>query len=106
MSLVIQNLGKKFSNSDKPTLQDINLEVKDGEFVCIVGSSGCGKTTLLNLIAGLEQPTPSGEVTIDGVRITKPGADRTRHVPGTRSFSLAECDRKCQISADAGRGLS
>ena len=71
MSLVIQNLGKKFSNSDKPTLQDINLEVKDGEFVCIVGSSGCGKTTLLNLIAGLEQPT-SGEVTIDGVRITNP----------------------------------
>lgn len=76
MSLVIRNLGKKFSSSDKPTLQDINLEVKDGEFVCIVGSSGCGKTTLLNLIAGLEQPT-SGEVTIDGARITKPGADRT-----------------------------
>lgn len=76
MSLVIKNLGKQFSNSEKPTLQDINLEVKTGEFVCIVGASGCGKTTLLNLIAGLEQPT-SGEVNIDGIKITKPGADRT-----------------------------
>lgn len=76
MSLVIKNLGKQFGNSDKPTLQNINLEVKNGEFLCIVGASGCGKTTLLNLIAGLEQPT-SGEVAIDGVKITKPGADRT-----------------------------
>lgn len=76
MALVIKNLGKQFSNSEKPTLQNINLEIQTGEFVCIVGASGCGKTTLLNLIAGLETPT-SGEVTIDGKKITKPGADRT-----------------------------
>ena len=76
MALVIKNLGKQFSNSEKPTLQNINLEIQTGEFVCIVGASGCVKTTLLNLIAGLETPT-SGEVTIDGKKITKPGADRT-----------------------------
>ena len=76
MALVIKNLGKQFSNSEKPTLQNINLEIQTGEFVCIVGASGCGKTTLLNLIAGLETPT-SGEVTIDGKKITNPGADRT-----------------------------
>ena len=53
MALVIKNLGKQFSNSEKPTLQNINLEIQTGEFVCIVGASGCGKSTLLNLIAGL-----------------------------------------------------
>ena len=57
MSLVIQNLSKQFSNSNEHTLQNINLEIQDGEFVCVVGTSGCGKSTLLNLIAGLEKPT-------------------------------------------------
>jgi len=47
---------------------DINLEVAEGEFVVITGRSGCGKTTLLNLIAGLTKPT-SGYVLVDGVDI-------------------------------------
>lgn len=76
MSLVIENLGKQFAGSDEHTLNGINLEIKSGEFVCIVGASGCGKSTLLNIVAGLEKAT-EGQITLDGKAISEPGADRT-----------------------------
>lgn len=76
MALEIKGVHKQFDNNDSATLHDINLEIQNGEFVCIVGSSGCGKSTLLNLIAGLEQPT-RGEILLDGKVITGPGAERT-----------------------------
>jgi NitT/TauT family transport system ATP-binding protein len=56
-------------------LDRINLQVRTGEFVCIVGPSGCGKSTLLHLIAGL-QPQTSGEIRIDGHAVEGPGTDR------------------------------
>lgn len=56
-------------------LDQINLEVRSGEFLCIVGPSGCGKSTLLHLIAGLQAPT-SGEVLVDGNPVQGPGTDR------------------------------
>ncbi len=56
-------------------LEHINLEVKPGEFLCVVGPSGCGKSTLLHLIAGLHQQT-SGQVLVDGKPVEGPGTDR------------------------------
>jgi NitT/TauT family transport system ATP-binding protein len=56
-------------------LEGINLDVRAGEFLCIVGPSGCGKSTLLHLIAGLQAPT-SGRILVDGTRIEGPGTDR------------------------------
>lgn len=52
----------------------LDLEIRSGEFVCLVGPSGCGKSTLINLMAGFEKPT-SGSVTIDGKPVTAPDPD-------------------------------
>ena len=57
-------------------LEDVNLHIRDGEFLCLVGHSGCGKSTMLSLIAGLEAPT-KGQILVDGQPITGPGPDRS-----------------------------
>lgn len=56
-------------------LEHINLQVRAGEFVCIVGPSGCGKSTLLHLIAGLH-PQTSGQILVEGKPVQGPGTDR------------------------------
>jgi len=56
-------------------LDGINLQVRQGEFLCVVGPSGCGKSTLLHLIAGLQKPT-SGSVLVDQESVSAPGTDR------------------------------
>ncbi len=62
VELGLRGLGKAISN--RTILHDINLEIKPGEFIAIIGKSGCGKTTLLRLIAGLTEPT-IGQVALD-----------------------------------------
>ena len=64
------------NNETYQALENVNLEIHDGEFVCLVGHSGCGKSTMLNLLAGLAKPT-KGEVLIDGKPIEGPGPDRS-----------------------------
>ena len=56
-------------------MENINLNINDGELVCLLGPSGCGKTTLLRLIAGLDYPT-SGEIVANGEVVEKPSGDR------------------------------
>jgi ABC-type nitrate/sulfonate/bicarbonate transport system ATPase subunit len=58
-----------------PVLDDINLQVSDGECICLVGPSGCGKSTLLNAMAGFLSPA-SGSVAIDGETVTGPDPRR------------------------------
>jgi NitT/TauT family transport system ATP-binding protein len=77
MVFQIKNVNKKFPNHDTELeiLKDIDITVKDGEFLSIVGPSGCGKTTLLRMLAGLDFPT-SGEITENNVPVTSPSPDR------------------------------
>ena len=58
-----------------PVLQGIDLQVQRGEFIALIGHSGCGKSTVLNIVAGLLQPTRGG-VILDGREVNAPGPDR------------------------------
>ncbi len=60
-----------FSYDSKTILQGIDLNIENGEFLCILGQSGCGKSTLLRLLAGLERPS-AGEIRIDGEPVDGP----------------------------------
>jgi NitT/TauT family transport system ATP-binding protein len=65
----------KTPGDDVVALRDINLEIPNGQFVCLLGPSGCGKSTLLNAVAGFSHPT-SGSITVDGALIKDTGPDR------------------------------
>ncbi|NEN04565.1 ABC transporter ATP-binding protein [Diaminobutyricibacter tongyongensis] len=63
----LDRLSKRYEPSAPLVLEEISLDVRAGEFVCLVGASGCGKSTLLSIIAGLEPPT-TGTVEVTGER--------------------------------------
>lgn len=65
----------KTKKGDFPVLRDINLTIERGEFVSLIGHSGCGKSTILNIVAGLEKAT-GGDVVLGGKPINGPGPDR------------------------------
>ena len=75
--LAIEEVSKSFQSASGTVLalDRVSLNVAEGEFVCLVGASGCGKTTMLNIIAGLEKPD-SGTVRADGKPVTGPGRER------------------------------
>jgi len=70
-----QHVAQRFEGSDRQhsvlALDDLSLEIREGEFLCLLGPSGCGKSTLLNIIGGITKPT-AGEVRIGGRAVTGP----------------------------------
>jgi nitrate/nitrite transport system ATP-binding protein len=73
--LKVQNLGKSYKAEGPPVFAGIDFEIQRGEFVCIIGHSGCGKTTILNVLAGLEEATEGVAVMLDK-HISGPSLDR------------------------------
>ena len=73
MAISVRGLHKTFGTGDKQVraLAGVDLDVSDGDFVCVVGPSGCGKSTLLDIVAGLAEPT-AGTVSIDGEVVKRP----------------------------------
>ncbi|RZI62732.1 MAG: ABC transporter ATP-binding protein [Rubrivivax sp.] len=69
----VEGLAKRYG--DVTIFEDVNFTLRQGEFVCIVGHSGCGKTTILNTLAGLERAS-DGHVIVDGREVVAPGLDR------------------------------
>ena len=78
IELKLKDVSKSFSRVDSTevtnAVTDVSISMFNGEFVSLVGTSGCGKSTILRMIAGLISPT-TGEITINGDKITAPGPD-------------------------------
>jgi len=73
--LQVQGLGKTYPGSSEPVFNEVNFGIARGEFVCIIGHSGCGKTTILNVLAGLEEAS-QGTVIMDNREVSGPSLER------------------------------
>jgi len=73
--LRVEGLAKTYPGSVEPVFDSVNFGIAKGEFVCIIGHSGCGKTTILNVLAGLEQAS-AGHVFMDRREIAGPSLER------------------------------
>lgn len=76
--LRLDNISKRYFNANGEPIQavqDVSLKIEEGKFVCLVGRSGCGKTTTLRLVAGLEKAS-QGSIHLNGGRVEGPAAER------------------------------
>ena len=81
VAVEVRNVSFRYSDTEPWVLEDVSFRIEPGEAVAIVGSSGCGKTTLLKIVASLLQPT-AGEVLVDGEPLTRFGIRRWRSMIG------------------------
>jgi nitrate/nitrite transport system ATP-binding protein len=71
----VDGLGKRYRPDLPPVFENVSFSIDRGEFVCIIGHSGCGKSTILNALAGLEVPSEGG-IVMDGREVSGPSLDR------------------------------
>src|SRR5258708_35475737 len=71
----VEGLARRFGEAGPPVFENLWFGVDRGEFVCLIGHSGCGKTTILNVLAGLDSPS-EGAVIVDNREIDGPSLDR------------------------------
>ncbi|MGV8919342.1 MAG: ABC transporter ATP-binding protein [Pseudomonas sp.] len=71
----VEGLTKRYGPGLAPVFEDINFSIQRGEFICVIGHSGCGKSTILNILAGLDEAS-SGTVVMGGREISGPSLDR------------------------------
>ena len=100
--LALDGVGKTFQVDGQAleVLRGIDLEVRRGEFVCLVGAAGCGKTTILRLIVGLDTPTV-GSLSINGAPVTGPGLDRGIVFQEHRLFPWLTVEQNVLLGLDA-----
>ncbi|HMT43440.1 MAG TPA: nitrate ABC transporter ATP-binding protein [Chakrabartia sp.] len=102
--LTLTNVSKGYPGT--PVLNDINLTVTEGEFVAILGFSGTGKTTLISLIAGLQEPD-SGEVAIRGQAVNGPGGETSLVFQSYSLFPWLSVEGNVALAVDAvHKGMS
>lgn len=92
------------SRNNEEALRGVNLDIKSGEFVCVIGMSGCGKSTLLRMLAGLDMPT-SGEVRINGELVTDPGADRMIVFQDYALFPWLTAEKNISFALERGKHM-
>ena len=71
----VEGLIKRYRDDLPPVFENVSFTIEQGEFICVIGHSGCGKSTILNVLAGLEQPS-KGHVIVRNREISGPGLDR------------------------------
>jgi NitT/TauT family transport system ATP-binding protein len=106
--LQVIGVGKIFRSGgpEIEALRPITINVKAGEFICLLGPSGCGKSTLLNIIAGLESSS-SGEVLSNGQAVTGPGSDRVMLFQDAALFPWLDVQHNVEFGLrQAGRTAS
>ena len=92
--LQVEGLVKSYAPQDvsvAPVFEAVNFDIQKGEFVCIIGHSGCGKSTILNILAGLDEAT-QGYVIMNGKEVVGPSLDRG--VVFQSPDALDECTEK------------
>jgi nitrate/nitrite transport system ATP-binding protein len=105
-TLELTQLGKSFDtpSGQAEIVKDVFLKVADGEFICIVGHSGCGKSTVLSMIMGLIKPTCGG-VILNGREIDGPGLDRGVVFQSPSLFPWLTTAENVQLAADQAHGI-